>query len=341
VFAARTALLLALAGCGARGPGQAWASRDGSTYIYENGEHHEDLISVRGAQRHTFKRSAGCFTSDPDRVLLTEDGRRALLLGWHKVGGTWLHHVETELNLACVLDLVTGATAAIAVAMPGVTIGDGGSDVGDLIVGARSGWTYVRGDFRDELAVVDKHGQRATVSLAGDAQGGQCALVERDDGTVVVCARFLQTARSDAGSTYRYWLESATLDRSTFPPTLTNRRQIDVVRAESVRLSRDGRLAAWWYGGFGGVVELASGRSLGDVSGGQLWDMAFNADGSELAVIDENPAAHFVLRRIAVAGMAEQQRVSLGEEAYRVYWLADGRLLVSGYSWSKLITPKR
>ena len=331
-------------GCRALRPemdGRAWASDDRSTYVYE---HRGGLVAVRPDGKRTFAVGQGCLADRPDYVFVAGDGRRAVVLGYRATGGSWHHHVEHEVSVACVLELTTGTTRPLADVYPDLSAGDSPSDAGNWLIGAHTGYVYRREVAGPHADVYDGKGAHGQLPIAFGYD--TCDVLERADGVLVACERYQQTSPGNLPQvlpTYRYWIDVAELDPTSFPPTLRNAYEIDVKRADTVRLSRDGTRVVWLYpsvggGSFGGVTELASRRELFALSGGRLVSADFSADGTQLVVLDAGDRRGTLYRLDARTG-AERERRTTTVDGNAVAWLADGRILVSGSGGSELVKP--
>lgn len=331
-------VLAAAVGCGPPGRrGRAWVGGDRSTYVCEQGGNLR-VVRPTGDLKVAVPQRCGM-----DDVIVSGDGRRAVMLGWESSGR--YPHSSRRLATSCLFDLTTGSVRELAAAYPGLWLDASAEPV--WAIGARTGWLYGPGDSEFSRKVHDGVSRSAELPVKLD---DGCDLVERADAIVVACARHAATY-SARPSAYPDWLEISELDPASFPPRLRAEAQIEA-RADEVRLSRDGRRVAWVRTTYrdggdtadGGVIELATRRTLLTISGTSFKSPEFSPDGSQLVVLDRGSLKRDLasVRRFAIdASGAERARHELGGDAYALWWLADGRILVSGFGMHELLAPSQ
>lgn len=286
-------------------PERAWASGDRATWAYlDNGT----LTIVRKDGKLVLKPGHGCYAR-PARVELTDDGREV--------------YVIAPTGAVCRIDTTTGASFVVPA-----------QQVGDLapttrwVIGGLTGWIY-RLQTTTQDTVVDRIGQRAA-PLPVRVDGSACDVIETPSRAQVAC---LQGPA----------VEISELDTSAFPPALLRTRKIDVTEPSAMRFSRDGHLIAIWsqpvlnHAAQARVIELDSLFEVARLRS-RFPIVAIDLHDADAALVEEPAYGYGALVVTTFKGM-ERLHASFKAAVSDVFWLADGRILATGFDGSGLFLP--
>ena len=335
-------VITAVAGCGSRGGlrGQAWVSGDRTTYVYQGDR---ELVAVRGENAARLRDRERLPGRRSGPAVRSDNGRRAIALGWRSTGGS----IRSQRLARGVGRVQPRARHRRRVRSPrSIRAGSRGTrnDGGD--------WPSARGPAgSDRRSVVGPHddlydGKGRVANLALPLGSSACDIIERADAVVVACARYQQTS---AGDLPRFPRPTAT--RSISP------RRSRRVPAAPARASRRRGQAR----GPGAAVAR---RQAARLVAHPARHRHVRRDRRCLLRRDDRalrgrPRRRRRLRphrgrvrpgrdrrpraapraRSAARRVVERERAPVGTNPARVYWLADGRILVSGFGGSVFHTP--